>query len=85
MQNSPTSQPASGSPGPSYTPGDFGAPMLLLVSLVAIAVSVGGIIVVGATDAGWAVGVALIAALTATAAVIVYLTQMLSNSDGSGT
>jgi hypothetical protein len=69
---------------PSYVDGDFGAPMLLLVSVAAAAVSVAAIVLVGLTGTGWAVAVALIAALAATSAVIGYIAKMLAEGTRPG-
>jgi uncharacterized membrane protein len=69
---------------PGYAPGDFGAPMLLLVSVAAVGVSVAAILVVGITGAGWTVAMALIAALTATAAVLAVIAKMLGEADQAG-
>jgi uncharacterized membrane protein len=62
----------------------FGAPMLLLVSVAAVSVSVAAIILVGITGAGWAVVMALTAALVATTVVIGFIARMLGEADHAG-
>ena len=69
---------------PGYVPGEFGAPMLLLVSVAAVGVSVAAILVVAMTGAGWALAMAFIAALMATTAVIAFIAKLLSDADQGG-
>jgi hypothetical protein len=69
---------------PGYLPGDFGAPMLLLVSVAAVGVSVAAILVVAITSAGWAVAMAFIAAMMATTAVLAVIAKLLSDADQVG-
>jgi uncharacterized membrane protein len=69
---------------PDYTPGDFGAPMLLLVSLAAVGVSVAAIFIVAITGAGWSVAMALMASLMATTAVIAFIAKLLNDADQVG-
>ena len=82
MHTNETTPPKRAKPG--YVPGDFGAPMLLLVSVAAVGVSVAAILVVAITGAGWTVVMALVAALLATTAVIAFIAKMLDDADQVG-
>jgi len=66
---------------PAYVPGEFGVPMLLVVSLAAVGVSVAAILVVAITGAGWTVAMALVATLMATTAVIAFIGKLLGDAD----
>ena len=76
MHTNETTTPKRTRPG--YVPGNFGAPMLLLVSVVAVGVSVTAILMVAITGTGWAVALAFIAALMATTGVIAFIAKLLN-------
>ena len=58
---------------------DFGAPTLLLVSLAAVAFMVLVIVLVGVTNASWAIATAMLAHGLATAVVTAAVMKMLAD------
>jgi hypothetical protein len=60
---------------------DSNFPYLLLLSGLGVAVSVVFIALAGVTGAGWAMGLALLALVVATAAVVAAVSKMLGNAD----